>query len=43
DVAVMSGGRIVEHGDCARVLREPAHEYTRTLLAAVPRLEATGA
>jgi peptide/nickel transport system ATP-binding protein len=43
DVAVMSGGRIVEHGDCARVLCEPAHEYTRALLAAVPRIEAAGA
>ena len=43
EVAVMQAGRIVEQGDCARVLQRPAHEYTRTLLAAVPRLEVAGA
>jgi peptide/nickel transport system ATP-binding protein len=37
-VAVMRAGRIVEQGDCAAVLGQPQHEYTRTLLAAVPRL-----
>ena len=37
-VAVMRGGRIVEQGDAVEVLRNPRHEYTRTLLAAVPRL-----
>ena len=40
DVAVMVKGRIVEQGPAAQVLREPSHEYTRTLLAAVPRLRA---
>ncbi len=40
-VAVMQAGRIVEQGDCDAVLRHPQHEYTRTLLAAVPRLETT--
>jgi len=40
-VAVMKAGRIVEQGDCHAVLRHPQHEYTRTLLAAVPRLETT--
>jgi peptide/nickel transport system ATP-binding protein len=40
-VAVMQAGRIVEQGDCDAVLRRPQHEYTRTLLAAVPRLETT--
>jgi peptide/nickel transport system ATP-binding protein len=35
-VAVMRGGRIVEHGLAARVLTEPRHDYTRALLAAVP-------
>ena len=37
-VAVMQAGRIVEQGACAEVLRRPAHCYTRTLLASVPRL-----
>ena len=40
DVAVMRGGRIVEQGAAAEVLDRPVHDYTRTLLAAVPRLRA---
>jgi ABC-type dipeptide/oligopeptide/nickel transport system ATPase component len=35
-VAVMHRGRIVEQGTVRQVLREPAHEYTRMLLAAIP-------
>jgi peptide/nickel transport system ATP-binding protein len=38
EVAVMHNGRIVEHGPAEAVLNAPQHEYTRTLLAAVPRL-----
>jgi peptide/nickel transport system ATP-binding protein len=38
-VAVMQAGCIVEQGDCADVLTRPAQDYTRTLLAAVPRLQ----
>lgn len=37
-VAVMSGGRIVEEGDRDAVFDNPQHEYTRTLLSAVPRI-----
>jgi ABC-type glutathione transport system ATPase component len=37
-VAVMKGGRIVESGPAARVLTEPEHAYTRSLLNAVPRI-----
>lgn len=38
-VAVMRNGAIVEQGACAEVLERPAAAYTRTLLAAVPRLQ----
>ena len=37
-VAVMREGRIVEQGDCADVLMRPTEDYTRALLAAVPRM-----
>lgn len=35
-VAVMREGRIVEQGDTDRVFESPRHEYTRTLLSAIP-------
>jgi peptide/nickel transport system ATP-binding protein len=38
EVAVMRAGRIVEAGPAQCVLEQPQHEYTRALLAAVPRL-----
>jgi peptide/nickel transport system ATP-binding protein len=41
-IAVMRAGRIEEQGICDAVLGHPRCEYTRTLLAAVPRLEAVG-
>ena len=42
-VAVMQAGRIVEQGPAQAVLQHPQHEYTRTLLAAVPRLAVAAA
>jgi peptide/nickel transport system ATP-binding protein len=35
-VAVLHHGRIVEQGETAQVLGDPRHDYTRSLLAAVP-------
>ncbi len=35
-IAVMSGGRIVEHGDADGVYTRPQHPYTQRLLAAEP-------
>ncbi|MET7480067.1 ABC transporter ATP-binding protein [Streptomyces sp. NPDC005648] len=40
EVLVMRHGRVVEHGPVADVLGSPAEEYTRALLAAVPRVDA---
>lgn len=39
-VAVLHRGRIVEYGDADEVFGDPRHEYTRTLLAAIPRPDA---
>ena len=39
-IAVMRAGRIEEQGTCDEVLSRPTRDYTRTLLAAVPRLAA---
>lgn len=38
DVAVMQHGKLVEYGKAAQVLRHPARDYTKALLAAVPKL-----
>ena len=37
-VAVMSQGKIVEHGSRDEIFTNPQNPYTRTLLAAVPRI-----
>ena len=36
EVAVMHAGRIIEHGDTRTVFTEPAADYTRDLLDAIP-------
>jgi ABC-type dipeptide/oligopeptide/nickel transport system ATPase component len=41
-VAVMYKGRLVEAGPVRQILREPRHEYTRALLAAVPGMTTGG-
>ena len=38
DVAVMRRGRIEEYGPASEILGNPRTDYTRTLLAAVPRI-----
>ena len=38
-VAVMQQGRIVEYGPVDKVLHAPQHDYTRTLLRAVPTID----
>ena len=35
-VLVLRRGKVVEHGECERILDDPAEEYTRALRAAVP-------
>ncbi|MER5865849.1 ABC transporter ATP-binding protein [Kitasatospora sp. NPDC002040] len=37
-IAVMHRGLVVETGDADQLVTDPQHEYTRTLLAAAPRL-----
>ena len=38
-VCVMYRGEVVETGDVAQILGAPRHEYTRSLIAAVPRAD----
>jgi len=38
-VTVLRGGKVMETGATAQVLGQPGHDYTRALMAAVPRLD----
>jgi oligopeptide/dipeptide ABC transporter ATP-binding protein len=38
-IAVMYKGKIVEMGPALEVMEHPQHDYTRTLLSAIPRIE----
>ena len=37
-VAVMRAGKVVETGPCTKLLTQPEHAYTKSLLRAVPTL-----
>jgi ABC-type glutathione transport system ATPase component len=37
EVIVMKGGRVVESGKTESVMNQPQHEYTKLLLASIPR------
>ena len=41
-VAIMRAGQVVEQGPTGLVIAAPRHDYTRELLAAVPRLSGEG-
>ena len=36
DIVVMNAGKVVEQGTVVDIYRQPQHEYTRNLLAAIP-------
>ena len=37
NLAVLNKGKIVDYGPTAQVLEDPSHEYTRALIADVPK------
>jgi len=40
ELAILERGRLVEAGPTGRILADPQHHYTRTLLDSVPRMPA---
>ena len=42
EIAVLRDGRLVEQGPAETVVRSPRHEYTRTLVSAIPRVANAG-
>ena len=43
NVLVMEKGRAVEYGPTKKIIETPETDYTKTLMAAVPRLNRGGA
>ena len=37
EILVMNGGDIVERGSAEAIYRDPQHDYTKKLLASIPR------
>ena len=40
EIVILEHGRIVEAGPTRKILDDPQHPYTRTLLGSVPRMPA---
>jgi peptide/nickel transport system ATP-binding protein len=38
EIVILERGRIVEAGATRKILADPQHQYTRTLLDSVPRM-----
>ncbi|MBL8020854.1 MAG: ABC transporter ATP-binding protein [Leptospirales bacterium] len=38
EICVLHGGKVVEQGETAKIMANPAHDYTRKLIAALPSL-----
>ena len=42
DVIVMYKGKIVEYGECDKIINSPSHPYTIGLIKSIPRIELSG-